>query len=454
MPEMTQDSFSEEKHQVFPFDLFTDLIGCFSNQVIHCIIQFDDRIRYDILKMAVSKASRVEPVLQCRIFRDQDSLWWQEVKTWDSDQQVLLLSSQCPRESLYQALSFPLDPYMGMLFQVVLIENKSNDGDILVINAHHVVMDGRGLKDFAGLIITLYTNYLTGNRADVKTNPLINRRYPDFSAAFRSTIQDCQPSPPFGWCSRISVPLQSLHVESYLYSLLTFSQNRTAIIQKTRKEWNITVNDLMVAVIARAIASVLGLDSETTIPLYNTIDLRRYLSDIPGRSLVNLSTSFETGIAVNPDESLEETARRVHLLMNQVKERSPGLDEAMRAEELSKSGYLAAKEIISRQWNSILQSGSKTTIFSNTGIIRTFSNNSGVCPVRNAFLLPGHFHPPGFFFLLSTFEDIMTLSASYAQPAYDCDLVNRIFAIIDSCIPGFVRCPGKYEVIGSLFDHR
>lgn len=447
MPDHSPLSIPDEKYQVNPFDLSTDLFSVFSNQVIHLVMYLDGTVRFDLLEKAVDKASQVEPITRCRIIREEDTLFWKECRAFCTAEHVHRLFSRYPDGLLYQALSYPLDPYQGNLFQIILIENPEKTGGILVINAHHIVMDGRGLKDFAGLIMKCYTDYRSGNVTDIHTTPIRSRLLPKLSTLISEKREIPAQEPPVGWCSPISVPIQSLSAERFRYSLLTFGPERSAIIQNIRRKWGITVNDFMISVLAWAIASVLEVNSEITVPLYTTIDLRKYLPGTPERSLVNFSTAFEVRIPILPEESLEDTGKRVHSLMNRIKSQRPGLEEAVEAENLFESGYSAAQDLINTSWKNMQDAHRKTTIFSNTGIISRGQVSPDGLSVRNAYFLPGFFKPPGFFFLLSTFEDMMTLSASYAIPAYDPDLVSRMFRYIDSIIPGFHEIPGEYKIV-------
>lgn len=444
MPDHVNHSLPGERYPVNPFDLSTDLFGIFSNQVIHLVMHLDGHIRYDLLEKAVARASLLEPITRCRIVREDDALFWQEVACSCTDH-VLRFSSRSREDLLYQALCSPLDPYRGDLFQVILIEGGET-GEIIVINAHHIVMDGRGLRDFAGLVMRCYAEYLSGTLTEIPQSPIRSRQLPRVSG-IRPGKRETNPETPIGWSSPLSVPVQSLHAENFQYSLLLLDPDRTAVIRDTRRAWGITVNDLMIAVLARVIAHILQVEYEITIPLYTTIDLRRYLHVIPERSLVNFSTSFEVRIPLVPDESLEDTGKRVHLLMNRIKSSDPGLDEAVEAEKVAESGYMAARDLMVTAWKSMQDAGRKTTLFSNTGIISRDQVSPGVLSVRNAYLLPGFFQPPGFILLLSTFGDIMTLSASYAVPAYDPEMADRMFRYIDSVIPGATEYPGEYRVI-------
>nr|WP_319537701.1 condensation domain-containing protein [uncultured Methanospirillum sp.] len=437
---------SKERYQVNAFDLTTDLFCTFSYQVIHLVIDLDSKIRYEILNKAVDRATLAHPIVRCRIIRDQDTLFWQECSDFCINNHIHRLSSSNPANLLHHALSYPLDPDRGILFTIVIIENSDKTRGILVITVHHIVMDARGLKDFSGLIMRLYEEYQSGPMSEISVSAIRSRELPRFSSITQPVERDSHNG-DIGWCSPITIPLQSLHADNFQYSILTFDQSRASIIHDTRKRWGITVNDLMIAVLSRAIFSATCARSEISVPMYTTIDLRRYLPVIPERSLLNVSTAFEVQIPVQPGESLEETGKRVNIIMNRIKSQNPGIKEAVEAETLADTGYDAARKIIDAAWKNISNAGRKTTIFSNTGIFTHGQIGPGSLSVRNAYFLPGFFQPPGFFFILSTFDDIMTLSASYAIPAYDQDLVDRIFLWIEHDIPGFNDCKGDYKII-------
>jgi len=437
---------SDIRYPLNAFDFSTDHFCIFSNQVIHLVIDLDEQFQYELLKNAVDKVSSIEPVIRCRVIREQDTLFWQDCPEFNIDDHVIQLTSMEPARQLPKALSFPLDPYVGNLFNVVIIKNSQKNGDTLVINVHHIVMDAHGLKDFAGLIMRFYDELQSGHQTEMSITPINSRELPRLSDIIQSQHRE-NPEDVIGWCSPITVPVHSLQADEFRFSNLVFDRNRVQIIHETRKRWGITVNDLMIAVLSRAISSILDTKSEIIVPLYTTIDLRRYLPVIPERSLLNFSTSFEVRVPVKPGESLEDTGRRVHSLMNMIKSNNPGVIESTEADSLLESGYSSARKIITSTWKNIQDSKNKTTIFSNTGIISPEQISPVNLKIKNAYFLPSFFQPPGFFFFLSTFDDIMTLSASYGVPAYNQDMVNRLFSKIEHDTPGFYESRGEYNII-------
>ncbi|PKL59758.1 MAG: hypothetical protein CVV33_06200 [Methanomicrobiales archaeon HGW-Methanomicrobiales-4] len=447
-PDTIQTGTSKpERYPVNPFDFYSDLICCFSNQIIHMVIHLEGRINYELLSRAVFDATRAEPITWCHLVLEQDTLWWEMNPDLEEKDLVMSLSAPDPGEFIHKALSYPIDSYQGPMIQVVLIQSSDSEGDILVINAHHAVMDGRGLKDIVGLIMTRYKNLRNGDQIELLPIPISQRQLPKVSTLISGDDQNLSSESLEAWLSKSTVPIRSLDAEKDQYSLLTFTAERMQIIQATRKEWGMTINDLLIAIIARVCSSVIPEESDQVIPLFTTIDLRRYLPDTRVRSVMNYSTAFEVRVPVKKDDSLRETGILVHHLMNEIKAGTPGLDGVREAERLYEEGHVAATAELHAAWDEILRAGTKTTLFSNTGIISRESIDPGLPQVIHAYILPTHSLPPGFFFALSTFDDQMTISATYYTPAYDPDLVHRIFTLMDQIIPGYPVSPGTYQVL-------
>ncbi|MFH0967303.1 MAG: hypothetical protein V1862_06430 [Methanobacteriota archaeon] len=437
-----------ERYPVSPFDFYSDLICCFSNQIIHMVIHLEGQMNYELLSRAVFDATQAEPITWCHLVLKQDTLWWEMNPDLEEKDLVISLPVPDPREILHEALSYPIDPYLGPMIQVVLIQSsESEKGDILVINAHHAVMDGRGLKDIAALIMARYNNLRNGDHTKLLPTPLSQRQFPKVSTLISGNDNNLSNESLEAWLSKASVPIRSSRAEKSQYSLLTLTAERMKIIQSTRKEWVMTINDLLISVIARVCSSVISEATYQVIPLFTTIDLRRYLPDIPVRSVMNCSTAFEVRVPVKKDDSLKETGILVHHLMNEIKAGTPGLDGVREAERLYEEGHVAATAELQTAWDEILRTGTKTTLFSNTGIICRESIDPGVPLVTYAYILPTHSLPPGFFFALSTFGDQMMISATYYTPAYDPTLVQRIFLLIDQIIPGYEISPGTYQIL-------
>ncbi|NLV26329.1 MAG: hypothetical protein GXY48_04060 [Methanomicrobiales archaeon] len=440
--------YEHRKYPLHPFDFFSDLLCIFSNQISHLVIEFESSIDQEILKKATEIATIAEPVTRCRVKRDIDMLWWDEIPEIRSDELVKCLSSPEPISVLHDALSTTIDPYQGPLIRLVLIKSADQKrGDILVVNVHHISMDGRGLKDMVNLILNQYRLIQSEETEKLIPTSLKQRELPRVSSLINQENRiTSPPESTISWSDDFTIPYLSLMSDRQSYSVLHLQPERTKLIHEIRKEWNVTINDLMLATIARACAQMTDKNEDMEISLLNTVDLRRYLPHNSVRSVHNFSTAFVVEILVRKDESLRDTAMHVKTVVDAIKRGKPGLDGALEAERLYAEGHCAAKKEIEKRWEENITSGKRIPLFSNTGIIDGELINA-VIPVHDAYILPNHSLAPAFFFALSNFNDRITISAAYYKPAFDIIAIERLFNEIDQTIPGYSTYPGIYSVI-------
>jgi len=434
-----------QNFKVNPFDFFSNLLCTFSDQMIHLVIMLDGEMRHDFLVRALQQAMEAEPITRCRLVEDSDMIWWKINPQITVSNMISLLSAPDPAELLQRVLSINIDPCQGPLVKVIHIQSTKKKGDIIVINVHHTSMDGKGLKDFAGLLFSLYRADRNGIPLEVVPTPMDQRIQPRISSLVVNPDNVHTFSNQIPWSRKFSIPIKSLISEKEVFSLLILNKERVRHIHGIRKEWGVTVNDLMLAVVATACSRIVD-GKNDLIHLLNTIDLRRYLKEVPTRTIFNLSTAFEVSIQVLPGEELRDTALRVHHLMSRIKEGTPGIGAVLEAESFYDVGCLKAREEMRLQWNKILDEERRSPLFTNTGIISSEDLDPGV-PVSHAFLLPTHNLPPGFCFAISSFREEMTLSSSYALPAFEPELVKTLYHVLDEIIPGYSSYPGTYSVI-------
>jgi NRPS condensation-like uncharacterized protein len=437
-----------DRYLLHPFDFFSDLLCSYSNQVIHMVIYPDCHVDHNILRQAIIKATILEPVTRCKIIKSDNMLWWEENSDLNEDDLVVRISSSHPEKHLHEALARHIDPYQDPLMHVVLIESEDpGTNDILVLNVHHVSMDGRGIKDMAGLILSQYLVIQSGKSEEIEPTSIKTRTLPLISSlvSLPGSLLD-KPEVQISWSADFSIPVQYNIDERMSTSVLTMEPERMEIIQRTRKEWRVTFNDLMLAIITKACLYVSGKTEDQVISLLNTIDLRRYLKEKPARSISNYSTAFKVDIPVRFRNSLKDTASWVSRYMDCVKSKSPGLDGACEAERLYDLGHDSAIIEIFDRHRVNKNSGRQIPIYTNIGVIPKYSMYPGI-PVSNAYVLPSHSSSPSFFFAISTYMDKVTISSTYYEPAFDRKLIERIYCLIDKTAPGYLDNPGVYTVI-------
>jgi NRPS condensation-like uncharacterized protein len=425
-----------------PFDFFSELLRVQSDLVIHMVLYFDGAVDIPKMQSAVKDAVTLEPVCNCRLVESEDTLWWEPLPPVNPGDCFCVFENKGPDHTLAQALLDTIDPFSGPQIKVFLIRPDDEKGDVLVINASHVAMDGRGLKDMSRLIIDLYRQSTEGpsfikSKVSVKDRnlPLISTLLPPGT---RSALPDEFSKCPDRW----TFPSKSSEIDCPAFVIMTIPGPRVASINAKRKELGVTLNDLLLAVVAMACSN---LDTRSSSPEYSfltTIDLRRYYP-VPGRSVTNYSTAFEVSIPLKPTDRLSSVCRTVNEIMKNKKNDFPGIKDALDAELLWKSGLTAARETIMARASDPGNFESRIPIFSNTGIIKLEVFNHQTPRILNAYILPCIAPPPVIFIAVSTYGNTMTLSMSYQWPAVADEQVRSLFGWIDRLLPGYSCTDGQ-----------
>ena len=434
----TQDNFQQESpwKEVNPYDLFSELLREHSDQVIHMLLYFDGKLDLDRMQRAVMGAVLAEPVCNSRLVEMHDMLWWGLRPSARPGDSFSFIEKNGLGPAISQALSETIDPYVGPQIKVFLIRAIEAIGDVLVINASHVAMDGRGLKDIAGLIMELYhcspedlSSTIGRKRILHGDLPLVSTLLPTGGAPSRS---DETSSGTDRWILQV----QSHEDNQPAYAVMTIPGSRVSSIHAKRKELGVTVNDLLLAVVAMACKNLEPGIHQAECLFLTTIDLRRYYP-VTGRSVENYSTAFEVRIPVKQNDTLSCLCHAVHDIMENKKNDFPGMKDALDAELLWQSGVSAARETLRKRVRDPENYENHIPIVTNTGIIDLGLINHCTPRVRNACMLPCHAPSPAFFVSISTFLDTMTISSTYYRPAVADEQVRKFFDWINRLLPGY-----------------
>jgi NRPS condensation-like uncharacterized protein len=366
----------------------------------------------------------------------EDSLWWELLPFVHPRKYFSVLEKTGQEMDLPRALSQNIDPYEGPQVMVFLIRTREGTGDVLVINASHVAMDGRGLKDLTGLIMEFYyhsekvSSFVTREKLNnYQYLPLVSTCLP---YPYKSAKKDEISAGAGSW----TFPVQSPETHNQSFAVMTIPVQRVATIHRTRKDLGVTLNDLILSVIAKASVNLMAGCDQRACSFLNTVDMRRY-HPVSGRSVTNYSTAFEVRIPVKPTDSISDLCCIVHKIMENKKNDLPGIKEALDAELLWKSGVKAARETFRARISDPENYEARIPIFTNTGIIDLDRTNHCIPSVRNAWLLPCHAPPPAIFIAISTYRDTITISSTYHRPAVADEQVQSFYKWINLLLPGY-----------------
>ena len=422
--------------QVNPFDFFSALLRANSDQVIHMVLYFEGSINPGTMQRAVKGAVLAEPVCHSRLVEADDTLWWEPQSTVNPADCFSFLENTGTDAALYQALSEIIDPYQCPQIKVILIRTIEGKGDVLVINASHVAMDGRGLKDIAGLIMELYHHSMEDPSSITGIIPVVSGDLPLISTFLPPGDGLPWPEEFSSGAERWTFPVQSHEAHQPAYAVMTIPCMRVAAIHAKRKELGVTVNDLMLAVVAMACSNLGGGIDPAECSFLTTIDLRRY-HPVPLRSVTNYSTAFEVRVPLKPLDTLSSLCGVVHEIMENKKNNCPGMKDALDAERLWNSGVSAARKTLRTRVMDPDNYENQIPIVTNTGIIDLGLGNHCTPRIKNACMLPCHAPIPAFFVAISTYKDTMTISSTYHRPAVADEQVRAFFDWINRLLPGY-----------------
>lgn len=439
----TQNNFQQESpwKQVNPYDLFSELLRAHSDQVIHMLLYFDGKLDQNKMQQAIMGAITAEPVCSSRLVEMHDTLWWEPGTSACPGDYFSFIEKKGLDSAISQALSEHIDPREGPQIKVFLIRAIETMGDVLVINACHVAMDGRGLKDIAGLIMALYHRSPEDPSSITGRKRVLTCDLPLISTLLPSGDLPSGPDETSSGTERWRFPVQSYEDHRPAYAVMTIPGPRVRSIHAKRKELGVTVNDLLLAVVAMACKHMENGIDQAECSFLTTIDLRRYYP-VPGRSVLNYSTAFEVRIPVKQNDTLSCLCRAVHEIMENKKNDFPGMKDALDAELLWQSGVSAARETLRNRIRDPENYVNQIPIVTNTGIIDLGLTNHCTPCVRNACMLPCHAPSPAFFLSISTYQDTMTLSSTYYRPAVADEQVRAFFDWINRFLPGYTGPDG------------
>ncbi|MCX6700729.1 MAG: hypothetical protein NTV68_12560 [Methanomicrobiales archaeon] len=422
--------------QLNPFDFFSELLRAHSDQVIHMVLYFDGKLDLDRMQRAVMGAVLAEPVCNSRLVEVHDTLWWELRSDVHPGDSFSVIEKKDLDSALSYTLSKSIDPYEGLQIKVFIIRPIDGVGDVLVINASHVAMDGRGLKDITGLIMELY-HHLTGDPPFITgIIPVVSGDLPLISTFLPPGAGLPGDKEFSSGGDRWTFPVQSREVHQKAYAVMTIPCPRVAAIHAKREELGVTVNDLMLAVVAMACSNLGGGIDPVECSFLTTIDLRRY-HPIPLRSVTNYSTAFEVRIPVKPLDTLSSICGVVHEIMENKKNNCPGMKDALDAERLWNSGVSAARETLRTRVMDPKNYENQIPIVTNTGIIDFDLGNHCLPRVKKACMLPCHAPTPAIFVAISTYKDTMTISSTFHRPAVADGQVRVFFGWINRLLPGY-----------------
>ncbi|MGA2159644.1 MAG: hypothetical protein ABSG90_10510 [Dehalococcoidia bacterium] len=399
----------------------------YNDHQVHCVVSLDGKLDRDVLKKAVLLTMEDVPILGCRFVEDSRRPYWQCIDRADYEKAFLFIESNDTDEDLKRLLVSRTAALEGPQVQVTLLRGPQHDLLNVVIN--HMVSDAAGFKQYMYLLASTYTSLMR----DPHYRPASN------VGGSRSV---CQIFNQLNLIDRARLLFLPGNMKDSGYVLGNGGNGEGGLrpymqlgrlerpgyllLKKYCADKHFTVNDVVLAAYYRALYRLLEIKRDVPLNISCTVDLRRYLPGKKAQAICNLSSFILCDIIPGEAEAFDDTAGRVHEVMEARKRHFPGLGGLMTLPLVFQLfPYARAKKLIRENMH--------YPLFAMTNLDRIDKNLLifGGTPVADAFMTGSIKYPAHFQMGFSTFNDTITFSLNLSDSKQDRELINRFFVLFN-----------------------
>jgi NRPS condensation-like uncharacterized protein len=418
-----------------------------ANFQIQAVMNFDGRLDYNRLERAVRLSVDAEPVFGCRFF-EGDPPYWKRLSKIDKTIFCSLEETDNPDKAVRRFVESHMDMDKDPNVKVRLI--RSGLCDTMCIKVNHACCDGTGTKEYIQLLSEIYSN-IDQENSTFEIKPRIGGRK-DQDRLFRALgikypeagFNPQEITPRTIW----AFPRKKGWTNDTRYVVCRLPQGQLDVLSKYGKARGATINDLILTAYYRAMFKISQPPYGIPMDIGSTIDLRRYLPDQKATAIRNFSGGFSTRIARVWNESFEGTLSRVMHEMNKIKNRRPGLQNAMGGELVERMSFSSINAHFKAQSQineitsnySVLPVNTFSPVLSNLGFISKTLLRFGENVATDAYVIPPFVRAPGFLLIANTYNGILTLAAGYYKAEFSRKDVERLLnKIKDELMKGCVQ---------------
>jgi NRPS condensation-like uncharacterized protein len=409
-----------------------------SDMLIHCVISFDGQIDPERMEKAVKLSFEAEPIVGCRLVWGWWRICWERNNVSDYSEIFNVLASQDIEADMIRFLTTPADPCNAPLIQILLLRSET---DTLCIKVSHAISDAGGVKSYAYLLASIYQK-LAGD-PEYKLRPNLNRirsmrqvsrlfGLSDKLRIIRRTFRELKTG--FFPLKSCTFPLVKGVLDDRTFLIRRIPPERFCAIQSYARQYNATINDMMLTAIFRAFLKIIRPQADVPMRLITTADFRKHhLHAENAGTLCNLSGIYYLKMSRDPEAGFNESLLQVREQMKFIKRDFIGL------------GYhpvfVIPSMIIPDAWNQRLGKvigyfflncwKNNPPAFTNMGKIDTEQLVFGDARVSDAFLTAPVMFPPLFLIGFSGFGESVTMSSGFCNAAVNKPLAERVFNYVE-----------------------
>jgi NRPS condensation-like uncharacterized protein len=389
------------------FDLWHYCSGHLYKPFVRTRVEFDGHLDEAILFEAIEQSCVTFPLIACA-FDTTPYIRPRWVPRVDAAHEILrvveIAEGQSREETVQRALAVLPNIAEGPQLRIVLVRDAVRDTFCLIIN--HMLCDGTGAQQYFAELARLYSRITEG--LNPSPRPFVRQRgIAPVLKGFGLHIRLFSPARmgfPTSEASREHLQATGFAFESGPLSLLTVSLPAEDFkhVRVAAKALGFTVNDLLVAAIARAWYRVHGV-GDFLMPC--TMNLRGFAPPGTKMGITNFTTQCLCAIKISPDDTIESIMARLIAPMKVYKQGIPGMSQLIAC-------WLVTRFLPFQRMRRALKDIATTfpLCVTNAGIIDENAAKFGDVFARSIHPVAPAVFSPSFLATISTFRDELTIA--------------------------------------------
>lgn len=403
------------------FDGMQYFFGRFNDHQLHARLEFAGELDAGRLERAARLSVRRIPVLGCRFVPGAVRLRWEPAGGAEGPE-LFSFARVDARDAGAQAQRFLTQrPDERRAPQVRVRLLRAPGGDILCVLMNHMVCDGAGFREYLCLLAELYAGRAEARAEGARgLEQLFRRLSPEQKrAALRKN-----PAVPAGSPARFPLAPRRPGAEPCILTY-TLPRERFLRLKAYGRRRGATINDVVLAACARALARMPGLVQSGPPALPCMVDLRRYLPGGKAESVCcNLASMVVCPVGETAGESFGATLARVHARMEEQKNGFPGLAGLYALRVAFAPPFPLTRALLGRFYKNPLIG------VTNIGVLDEKRLDFGDVPLQSAYAAASLKYAPYFQLGFTTFRGDVTFSAGQYCGSGDREAIRRFFALL------------------------
>lgn len=381
---------------------------------------FSENLNLECLKKSVDLSADAFPLIRCGFHENCGRPYWED-KGHTAENMVELVETADVDAAVWETLPREADEANGPQVKITLIRN--GETDTLCVTINHMLCDAAGFKEYLYLLSSIYTG--VEKDPGYRPVPLSGRR--DLGQVMR-TFSPLDRIKIFAGSNDMTKPDSTRFdfegdLRHPFIEMKAVPREKVRRLKDYARLHGATVNDVLLTAYIRALYRHFG----RAVVLPCVVDLRKYLPTRKAGNICNLVTNLTCDIGTDVGASFDSTLKKVKEKMDRQKADIISLKSIL----LMETGFrVIPYGIMGRAVDPFFSN--PPIAFTNLGILDKEKLKMGKLEMTNAFMTSSVKYVPYFQIAVSTYDDIMALSANLYGTQTDRDKISGFLTAVIS----------------------